>query len=198
MKIINKITFWVLALTLVACGSGVTITTTKMNDKALDNYETFAYLPNSNFDNIEKFEIDNSVGMSIIQGVNENMKEEGYAVDRSNPDLLLLLTTNTDTEKTISTNPVYATYPSYYANTYSVSPYYRDYYYYNYYDYNRVVGFETDIKKYKEGTLIVSLVDSNTKNLVWRATASDFISKNRSSKATYQFIDDIFEEFPNS
>ena len=185
-----------LALFLWACGPKVM--TTKWSDQSLSNYETFAYLPNSNFDDLEKFETDNTVGESIIQRVNQNMKSEGYTMDRSNPDLLVLLSTTTDTEKTVIKEPIYATYPNYYSRNYRVSPYYNDYYYYDYNDYYDIQGYAIDVNKYKEGTLVVTLVDSETKSVVWQATASDFISIQNDSSATSKFIDDVFEEFPSA
>lgn len=196
MFIKKKYLVLTLALLIMACGPRVT--STKMSSKALDSYETFAYLPNSNFDDIEKFESDNSVGTAVINHVNKNMKLQGYTMDRNNPDLLVLLTTKTDLEKYITTDPVYATYPTYYNSTYSVSPYYSDYYYYGYNTYNDIVGYDTDITTYKDGTLILNLIDSKTKNVIWKANASSLIGNQKDSKAISDFVDDIFEKFPNS
>ncbi len=128
MKI--KIIISLLTLVLMACGPKVS--TEKVSGKNLNSYSTFAYLPNSNFDDYIKFETDNSVGMAVIENVNHNMQKVGYKMDRNNPDLLVLLSTTTNIEKTASTEPVYATYPIYYGRGYPVSPYYQDYYYYNY------------------------------------------------------------------
>lgn len=186
----------VLVTTVFACGPKVT--TEKMGTTDLSSYETFAYLPNSNFDDYEKFENDNTVGMSVIDGVNQNMKDQGYKVDRSNPDLLVLLSTMTDTEKTVTQEPVYATYPRYYNRRYAVSPYYQNYYYYNYHDYNQLVGYETEVNRYKEGLLILKLIDANSKNVVWEGRASDLIFQQNESAAISEFVDDMFDEFPTA
>ncbi len=185
---------YVALLVIMSCGPKVT--TEKMSSKDLGSFETFAYLPNSNFDEFNKFEDDNTVGLQVIDNINQNMKKQGYDIDRDNPDLLVLLSTMTDVEKTVTREPVYARYPRYYNSGYAVSPYYQNYYYYDYNTFNNVVGYETDVNKYKEGTLVLNLVDSATKNVIWKGTASDLIFKQNESKAISKFVDDMFEKFP--
>jgi hypothetical protein len=194
MKI--KIIGSLLALALMACGPRVS--TVKVTDKDLSSYTTFAYLPNSNFDDYVKFETDNSVGMAVIENVNRNMQQVGYKMDRNNPDLAVLLSTTTDIEKTVFTDPVFATYPRYYDRRYAVSPYYQNYYYYNYTGFNKVVGFETDVDRYKEGTLLLYLIDSKSKEVVWKGTASELIFQQSESQAISKFVDDMFDKFPTA
>lgn len=189
-----KFLWLVLVATVFTCGPRVI--TEKLSNTDLRNYNTFAYLPNSNFDDFEKFENDNSVGLAVIESVNQNMKDQGYTLDRDNPDLLVLLSTSTDVEKTIDSEPVYATYPRYYHRRYAVSPYYANYYYNNYYAYNRLVGYETVVNKYKEGMLILRLVDTDSKRVVWEGKASDLIFQQDESAAISEFVDDMFDEFP--
>lgn len=192
----NILYIFLLAILLASCGPRVN--TTKMSGKDLSNYETFAYLPNSNFDDLEKFETDEDVGASILQNVNRNMKMQGYELDRENPDLLVLLETNTDMEKTLSSEPVYARYPNYYSTTYAVSPYYQDNYYYDYGGYDNIVGYETNLNRYQEGSLILTLVDSKSKTIVWEGVASDLIFKQKEDRAIAKFVDDMFDQFPNT
>lgn len=189
-----KLLVLALATTVLACGPKVT--TEKMSKKDLSDYKTFAYLPNSNFENLEKFENDSDVGLAVIESVNKNMKKQGYDIDRSSPDLLVLLTTATDMEKSVSQDPVYATYPRYTNRRARVSPYYQNNYYYNYDNYNQLVGYETDVNAYKEGTLILRLVDTNTKNVIWKGKASELIFQQNESRAISEFVDDMFDEFP--
>ncbi|MBQ0732794.1 DUF4136 domain-containing protein [Aquimarina celericrescens] len=183
-----------LVFTLFGCGPAVQ--TVKMSDEDLSKYSTFAYLPNSNFDDSNIGYNDKTVGSKVIERVNSNLSKAGYTLDRENPDLLVLIRTKTDTETETYTDPIYATYP--YADlTPAVSPYYDPFYYTNYYDYNQIVGYETDVYKYKEGTLIVDLVDRKSKKVIWRGTASDQIYKDNNSKAISTYVDDIFDQFPN-
>ena len=194
---IKRNIFYILLTTLILNSCGPTVNTTKIDGEDLADYETFAYLPNSNFEELDDFESDDNVGASIIQNVNRNMKMQGYELERNNPDLLVLLNTNTDTEKTLSSEPIYARYPNYYSSTYSISPYYQNNYYYGYGGYDNIVGYETNLNRYKEGSLILTLVDSESKNIVWEGVASDLIFTQNESTAIAEFVDDMFDNFPD-
>ena len=185
-------------LSFLFFGCGPSVSTKKMANESLNNYETFAYLPNSDFDDFEKFEADNNVGYAVIENVNENMKEEGFEIDRNNPDLLVLLDAKVDLETKITTKPIYTSYPKYYGDDYRVRPYYQNYYYYDYYGYNDLIVYETDFNAYEEGNLTLMLVDSDTKEVVWKANATNFIGERNDSDAISKFVDEIFEEFPNT
>jgi hypothetical protein len=79
-----------------------------------------------------------------------------------------------------------------------VSPYYQNYYN-GYSNYNQLIGYDRDLNTYKEGTLRLSLVDSKTKNIVWKGTASNSIYKSQNeSKAIAKFVDDMFANIRKS
>lgn len=179
---------------LVGCGPKVT--TTKTSNVDLDKYETFAYLPNGNFEDPSKGYDDPSVGQAVIEKVNQGMKNLGYEMDRNQPDLLVLLATKTNTEIEKETDPVYAAYPNYYGTTYPVGTYYNPYYYYGYNSYNKLVGYDVDYDTYETGTLLLSLVDRKTREVVWRGTASNFVGGRKNVKAISDFVDDLFAEYP--
>lgn len=179
---------------LVSCGPKVT--TTKTSNVDLSKYETFSYLPNGNFDDPSKGYDDPFVGETVIDEVNQSMKKLGYEMDRNQPDLLVLLATKTDTEIEKEADPVYAAYPNYYATNYPVGTYYDPYYYYGYNAYNNLVGYEVDYDTYETGTLMLSLVDRETREVVWRGTASNFVGGERDAKAISAFVDDLFAEYP--
>jgi hypothetical protein len=194
---LRNLFFSVIILSLTACGPKVSTTKTTSND--LSVYKTFAYLPNSNFEDLDKGYGNNNIGTTVIESVNANMQKLGYTLDRTNPDLLVLLSTSTDLDTNVTKEPVYATYPNNYGRSYGVSPYYQNYYYEGYSNYNRVIGYETDVNTYKEGTLRLSLVDSETKNIVWKGTASNSIYKSQNeSKAIAKFVDDMFAKYPKN
>lgn len=181
---------------LTACGPKVT--STKLADVDLTKYETFSYLPNGNFEDPSKGYDDQSVGESVLNEVNNSMKELGYELERNQPDLLVLIGTKTDTDVEREREPVYASYPNYYGSAYPVGSYYNPYYYNGYTTYNNVIGYDVDYEKYETGTLLLSLVDRKTRNVVWRGTASNFVGGERSEQAISDFVDDLFAEFPAS
>ncbi|KPM32104.1 Putative lipoprotein [Croceitalea dokdonensis DOKDO 023] len=193
----KKMKLWVLGMAtfaiVIACGP--TLTTTKMTEKDLGNYQSFAYLPNTNFevpDNLAGQK--DKVGKSVIRAMNDNMKELGYTLNRENPDLLVLLTTKFDKERMRDVDAVYATYP--YTTRYPVSPFYDPYYYYGYSNYGEFVGYDVDYSNYEVGTLIVDIIDRKTKNRLWSGTAEEAIYQNDTSAKITQYVDEIFDEYP--
>lgn len=195
MKILKIVPITIIsALLLIGCGPKVS--TTKTADVDLSAYDTFAYLPNGNFDDPNLGYTDETVGKTVINEVNKQMKNLGYKVNKNSPDVLVLLSTKTNTETEVYKDPVYATYPRYYASTYPVSAYYQPYYYNGYGGYTELVGYDRDYETYEEGTLMLSLVDRKTRNVVWKGTATNFIGGQKDSAAIAGFVDDIFETFP--
>ena len=193
MKIF-KLTFSaILLISIVSCGPKVS--TTKTSNVDLSNYETFAYLPNANAEVEGKRYNDENINTLIVETVKNQMMQEGYNLDRDNPDLLVLISTKTDAETRTNTEVVYSTYP--YTNRVNrVGPYYNNYYYRGYNTYTGVVGYDTNTYSYKEGTLIIDLVDRKTKETVWKGVASDNIYEQATDTEISKMVDDIFNEYP--
>jgi hypothetical protein len=56
-----------------------------------------------------------------------------------------------------------------------------------------------NVREFREGTLIIDLMDAKTNNLVWRGWAVDFLDEDRPDQMEAQFnkaIRKIFEKFP--
>lgn len=184
-------------ISLIAFSCGPRVQTMKPNNVDLSNYQTFAYLPNSNVNLPNKRYNDETVNTTIIDAINMNMKNVGYTLDRDNPDLLVLVSTKTNLERDTSTQPVYARYP-YTAGVTTVSPFYSPYYYrgYNNFAGTAVVGYDTDTYTYQEGTLVINLVDRQTKQTVWKGVSSKNIYNETTNEAIIGLVDQIFSEFP--
>ncbi|PPK88908.1 uncharacterized protein DUF4136 [Neolewinella xylanilytica] len=194
MKILTTITLFVFALFVVSCGPQVT--TAQPTNADLSKYRTFAYLPNADIEMQDSNLDQEQVNQRIIETVNTQMQQEGYQMDRDNPDLLVLISVKRNQEVETTTDPVYATYPygTYGVNT--VSPYYNNYYYNDFYNYGSVVGYDTDTYNYTEGTLIISLVDRESRNTVWKGMTSEAIYSGSTTEEIAQLVDDIFDEYP--
>ncbi len=195
MKTIKTILLFSILILIFSCGPRVT--TTNPAGTNLSNYDTFAYLPNTNAEVEGMSYNDENINQGIVEAVRTNLRQEGFELERNNPDLLVLLSTATDREIATSTDPVYATYP-YTAGITSVSPYYGSNYYYGYGGYNNVIGYDTDTYAYKEGTLVINLIDRQTKNTVWKGVATDAIYDQTSPDAIQKMVNDIFQEFPGN
>ncbi|MEG9328725.1 DUF4136 domain-containing protein [Salinimicrobium catena] len=195
MKKFNLIILLMLSTLLTSCGPRVSTSKTASVD--LDNYDTFAYLPNSNID-AEGLRLDSDqVSQAVIEAVNTNFRQEGYNLDRQNPDLLVLIDTATDTEVTTTTDPVYATYP-YTTGVTTVNPYYDPYYYSGYASYNNIIGYDTDTYAYQEGTVVIHLIDRESRNTVWKGVASESLAGETNVQGIKDLVNAIFEEYPLS
>ena len=192
MKLFKLFTYSLITLMLVSCGRSVS--TIKADGVNLNNYKSFAYLPNTDIKLPNKTMDVDEVNNLVVATINSNMKDAGYELDRDNPDLLVLVSTKTDKEVATTTDPVYASYP--YRTTARVNTYYSPYYYNDYAYYNNIIGYDTDTYTYKEGTVVVDLIDRRTKNLVWKGRSNQTIYDQTNTSAMRELINTIFTEYP--
>lgn len=193
MKKLKFYSLLLIAVVITSCGPAVT--TTKSNNADLSSYSSFAYLPNADV-NMPDRKKNDQVNSLIIESVNANMMKAGYQLDRENPDLLVLISTKVDKEIETDTDPVYATYGYYDRVNLRVSPYYNDFYYNNYVNYPRVVGYDTDTYTYKDGTLIIQLVDRKKNKTVWKGVSGTSVYDGTTTNAMTNLVNEIFEEYP--
>lgn len=195
MKKIKTILASSLLLVLAACATTTNIKTFNPSNNDLSNYETFAYLPNTNINIEGRNYQDTMVNRAIIESVKFNLQEHGLKLERKKPDLLVLISTSTNVELRAETNPVYATYPYHYGIG-TVSPFYDPYYYYGYNSYAPIIGYNTTTYSYEEGTVVIDLIDRETKKTVWKGIATKEIYEQSTNKAIREMVNDIFDEFP--
>ncbi len=193
MKLFKAILVIVTTATIYSCGPAVA--TVKTTDDNLSKYETFAYLPNASIETSER-SINDKVNRLVIQSVNDNMIDSGYELDRDNPDLLVLVSTKINEETEVDRDPIYASYGYYNRPEVRVSPYYNNYYYYGYTNYPTVVGYDTDTYNYKEGTLVIYLVEKESNKTVWKGASSTSIYDSGNVEAMTRLVNAIFEEYP--
>lgn len=197
MKNLKRSVIALFALLLITNCSPV-LYTTKITDKDLGNYKTFAYLPNTNFEVSEGSTDDrDKIAKSVIKAMNENMIEAGYTLDTKNPDILVLLTTSFDKEKMKDVDAVYASYP-YRSTSFPASPYYDGYSYQNFTNQGPFLGYDVDYSSYKVGTLIVDIIDRQTKKKVWSGKAEKAIYNRNTIEEIEDYVDAIFDEYPKA
>lgn len=182
-------------IVFVAMACGPTLTTTKLTDNDLGKYKTFAYLPNTNIEVPDSLVASTErVSKTVIEAMNENMKDLGYTLDRENPDMLVLLTTKINKKRMRDIEPEYTTYP--YDPDKPHSPNYDPYYYYGYSNYGEFSGYYVDYSSYKVGELEVDIIDRKTKKKLWTGMAKAAIYQNDTSTKIKQYVDEIFDEYP--
>ncbi len=183
---------FILTLLLIACGPKVD--TNKRTSRDLSNYSSYSFLPNQ--DTIKNSTYDNAyVNEIVIDEINQNMQEENYRLERNQPDLLVYYHLMFDEEMAVNASPVYTNY-SYYRPGYYVGPYYRNYLYNNYFTVPRVAGTGIEQIPYKEGTIVIDLIDRRTNEIVWRGKANDVVDPANLEAELRSYIEAIFEEYP--
>lgn len=194
MKTLKLILLSIYVLVFASCGPKVR--TTNPGDTPVQKYKTFAFLPNTNSKESESASYDKGdINTLVLNAISENLEQEGYKLDRSQPDLLVLISTETDTKLATNKNALYATYP--YTNGITdIAPYYEPYYYYNYADYSNIIGYNYNTYTYEKGTLVIRLVERQTKESVWKGVASKPIYNETEKRAISKMVDDIFKKFP--
>ncbi len=180
---------------LVGCASSP-IKTKKHVKYSLDDYKTFAYLPNTSFDVAEfDAEGDKQVEQSLVDALNQNMNVKGYTVDVENPDLLVMLSTSSSVDGEDAANP----------NQESTSikggsgggmggPNYASVSSTNYKRY--VDNSSTTNRLMKSGSLLVEIFNSETKELVWSGSAENFSTHISDQTLTTRLLYEMLKAFP--
>lgn len=192
MKTSHILLLFTVAFLTYSCGSQVK--TTNPENTNLDNYKTFAYLPNTGF-NTSQTEPDQDINKVVIETVNMNMENAGYTLNTQNPDLLVLINSTTNIEENQKTEAEYASYP-YDPGVTAVSPLYSNYFYPGFANFGPITGYDVNTYQYQEGAVDINLVDSKTKELVWSGQTSGAIVNAASLEAQEELINQIFSEFP--
>lgn len=182
----------IMALLLISCGPKVN--STKMTAKDLDAFSSFAFLPNQ--DTVKTSAYDNAyVNEIVIDEISKNMQGLDYRLDRNQPDLLVYYHLMLDEEMAVGASPVYTNY-SYYSPGYFVGPYYRNYAYNNYFTIPRIAGTGIEQIPYKEGTIVIDLINRRTNEIVWRGKAEDIVTPNNLAEELRTYVNAIYDNFP--
>ncbi|NJC26915.1 DUF4136 domain-containing protein [Neolewinella antarctica] len=190
-----------LSLTLLFIFSSCSprVTTSRPTSADLSAYQTFAYLPNADVET-KRAEDAERVGGFVVDKVNKEMEMQGYTLDRDNPDLLVLISQRKETETRSDVDRVYTR--NYNAagtvgtvGTSAYGGYYNNYSYNGYNSYRDFVGYDRDYYNVKVGTVVVSLIDRENGNTVWRGMTSDRVY-DQSTDDMRAMVDDIFQAYP--
>ena len=179
-----------LSILMASCGSSGP--TAKDDLKKLKSYDSYAYLPNK--DTIIDRDFNNEeIQTIIVKTINANMQENGFVLDRRNPDILVHFHAMFDEKVAVNSNPVYTNYP-YYRPGYYVGPYYQDFMYDNYFTVQRLNGPRVKQVPYREKTVVIDLVDRRTNEILWRGTSNETIGTKRMNREIREYIDEIFKD----
>ena len=172
----NKIFFFFL-LILGACSSEIRVSTDFDPDYDLNKYSSFGWLKTANIELEQNPLYYNELNDKRIKSaVQEQLKRKGYMLLEAKPDLIVHYHIIVDDQSIVTTDPF----------GYFYSPYWTH--------------LQTTIRQYREGTLIVDIMDPKTNNLIWRGYAVSPIEEVYTSSKIDSLVKiavaKIFKKFP--
>jgi hypothetical protein len=160
-----------LSVVAIACGGpSVSVNFDYDTEYDFSGMKRYAYLPIKSIGTVSELKV-----RRFIDAVNTELQNQGYTLSTDNPDFLIALHSATK-EKTDVTDWGYG-YGGWYGG-------YRD----------------IDVSQYTEGTIFVDIVDPESRNLVWRGTATsavdDSASPDKQNQQFAQIAARLFSNFP--
>jgi len=177
MKTRIYLTAAALSLTVLSACTSYNYYTAAINKTNLTSYHTFAWMPQAN--NGDKAFNNDIADIKIKDGVTQSLVSKGLQINQKNPDLIVNYTLKVGQgARTNYYTPYYGGYPGWgWGFGWRWGWAYRPYYYYGYpFAYDGVTYAEKE--HYKEGTLIIDLVDTRTHKIVWRGFGVGEVHKN--------------------
>jgi hypothetical protein len=145
-----------------------------LNKTNLNNYHSFAWMPVANNDRTGANNINPIADTKIKDAATTALVQKGLSLQRRNPDLLVSYSTIVGRGTRTNYYPLYGydgIYPGFGFGFGGWGGWgrwgYRPYYY-AYGAPFAYAGTVTDQEHYKEGTLIIDLIDRRTRKIVWR------------------------------
>jgi hypothetical protein len=168
-----------LAVALAACSS-VKVQTEYDKKANFNGYRTYAWIPQEPGPEQAKAARDPRVREAVIRGIETGLAAKGLTrtdLDKS-PDLLVAVH-----GWAVNRIDVQA-----YGYAYRPGPY-------AYYP-TLPAATVVDVREYRDGTLLIDLIDSATRHMVWRGTATDTFSPGAEAKTVSNAIDKTLAEYP--
>jgi len=144
-------------------------------DLSIKNYATFGWLETKQLETNNNPLYYNELNDKRIKNeVSAHLRNYGYQFDATNPSLKVHYHIVLEDRSLINPDPF--------------GSYGQDW-----------VNRNVNVREYREGTLIIDLMDTKTNNLVWRGWAVNFLDEDKPDQLEAQFkgaIGKIFEKFP--
>ncbi|WP_276483806.1 DUF4136 domain-containing protein [Paraflavitalea pollutisoli] len=165
-----------------ACGPTLKVNTDYDKSTDFNKYKTFSlYMSDSTSSAISPLN-----QQRITSAVTQAMQSKGYQLVGSNPDLLVNTVTVIKNKVALSSNTDY----------YGYGGVYRPYYWGTGMGVSSTTNY--NVQNYKDGSLIIDIVDASTKKLLWQGTGNSEIDKPLKDPDTQvpQAVNKILAGFP--
>jgi hypothetical protein len=189
---------------LSSCGSSYDYYVAGLNRTNLSNYRTFAWMPPAR--NADQAGNNLAADAKIKDAATTALKEKGLALSQRDPDLIVSYSSIVGTGSRTYYYPTYGGL-GYYGGFYpgfgmsfgyggwGWGGFYRPYYY-AFGSPFMYGGMMASRENYKEGTLIVDLIDRRTRKIVWRGFGVGEVKKNdqKNIEALPEVVNGVLEQ----
>src|SRR5215470_763017 len=151
---INSLLFIITVALLTACGPSLKVSSDYDRSADFTAYKTFSMYKLKTTGSVSQLNKDR-----IEKYIKAEMTKKGFKEDNSSPDLMVNAVTVIKDKRSFVAN----------TNYYGYGGYYRPYAYWG----MPASGYTTvNTYEYKDGSLVIDVVDAKTKKMIWEGTAS--------------------------
>ena len=170
-------------------GCGPTAHVQKDNTVNFSNYKTYAWSEAGNTKG-RKGAKNSLTEQNIKSAAGKELAKQGWREVKKNPDVLLNYDVLVERTTTEQSNAVYS---QPFTRTF-YNPYYRRFY--SVYYPSRFLGYDDRTVPIKEGTITITMTDTNTDKIVWQGWSTDEVdSRNLTDKEVESSVKAIFRKF---
>lgn len=168
--------FAFLLLTMVSCGSMISVNADYDKKVDFSTYKTYAYFKTG----IDKVEISDLDKRRILNAIDQQMLAKGFTKS-DNPDLLINLFTKS--REQVNVNQFNAGW----GYGWGWNPY-------------MMGGRQTTVTTSTEGTLYIDFIDAKKKEMIWQGEGTGALNKNtnRKEERINEFVTQILSQYPPS
>jgi hypothetical protein len=166
-----------LLFTMVSCGPMVSISADYDTNADFSKYKTFAFYKPG----IDKVEISDLDKRRILRAIDEKMLEKGF-VKSETPDLLISIFTKS--REQVNVNQFNTGWGWGLGWGWGWNPF--------------MMGGNTMVDSYTEGTLYIDIIDAKTKELIWQGIGSGVLTQvaEKKDEKINLFVTKILEQYP--
>jgi len=159
---------------VTACSTfSISVSTTFEPGTDFSRFKTFAWMPKADSDSVQETIVAETVGHLIMDDVEKTLTARGYQKASSGTPDFYLAYRGYVQEKVVP----------------KVTPYMCG---------ERVCGQDISNEMVKQGTLIVDVIQADTKQVVWRGTAVGMTDPSQREQLIAQAVQQLFKKFPPS
>lgn len=176
----------IMGLTFAGCGATAHIE--KDETVNFSKIKTFAFVGEKEKSLTDRHS-NSIIDANLKSTVSKELEKNGWKQDERNPDVLIDYNIMVEDNVRQQSDPVYTRpYTRYFYNPYTrrITPVYYP---------SQMVGYQNSEIPYKEGTLTLHIIDSDTNKLIWQGWTSDEVySRNLSSKDVVSNVKTIMKK----